>query len=65
MRTFILSAALITMGLGANAQDAVVQSKFTDNMSLSLKGGAATPLNSSAYSKTDFPSINTLNSNEA
>ena len=49
MRTFILSAALITMGLGANAQDAVVQSKFTDNMSLSLKGGAATPLNSSAF----------------
>lgn len=49
MRTFILSAALISIGLGANAQDAIMQSKFTDNMSITLKGGAATPLNSNAF----------------
>lgn len=49
MKTFILSATLISIGLVANAQDAIMQSKFSDNMSLTLKGGAATPLNSSAF----------------
>lgn len=49
MKTFILSAAIISMGLAANAQSAIEQSKLTDNMSLTLKGGAVTPLNSSDF----------------
>ncbi len=49
MKTFILSATLISMGLVATAQNAIEQSRFTDNMSATVKGGAVTPLNSSDF----------------
>lgn len=49
MRTLIFSAALIAIGLSANAQDAIEQSRLTDNISITLKGGAATPLNSNQF----------------
>lgn len=49
MKTFILSASILAVSITVNAQNAIEQSKLTDNISISLKGGAATPLNSDAF----------------
>lgn len=50
MKTLILTvAALLATGMATKAQTAIEQSKLSDNISLTLKGGAATPLNSSDF----------------
>lgn len=49
MKTFIFSASILAVSITVNAQNAIEQSKLTDNISITLKGGAATPLNSDAF----------------
>lgn len=49
MKKFILSAAIVLATVAAQAQVSVQGSKFTDNWSVTIKGGATTPLTGHAF----------------
>ncbi len=49
MKKIILSAAIVLGTVAAQAQVAVDGSKFTDNWSVTIKGGATTPLKGHAF----------------
>ena len=52
MKKLLLIAALAAGTIGASAQVTVAGSKFTDNWSFTLKGGAVTPLKNHSFIKS-------------
>ncbi len=49
MKKLVLMASVFAIAITANAQNAIEESKLTDNISITLKGGGATPLNNAAF----------------
>ncbi|MDE7443157.1 MAG: OmpA family protein [Muribaculaceae bacterium] len=48
-KTFLLTAIALGVAASASAQSAIEESKVTDNISIGLKGGVATPINQGPF----------------